>query len=103
MWVQKKFLATLFRKFKFGSRNKLLAISEDNTDDLEIDSHSSDTVLINDAERMFQNIFTEVILPMENNPQNIRACSINSHSPALPVPKVCCFSLSHCKTKRKIF
>ena len=27
---------------------------------------------------------------MENNPQNIRTCSINSQSPVLPVPKVCC-------------
>ena len=61
----KKFLTTLFRKIEFGSRNKLLAISEDNIDYLEIDSHRSDTVLINDAERMFQDIFSEVTLPRE--------------------------------------
>ena len=102
---EKKFLITLFRKVKFGSRNKLLAISEDNTDNLEIDIHRSDTVLINDAERMFQNIFSEVIVPMEINSQNIRTHSIDSHSSLLPVPKVCCCcSLSFFqKTKRKIF
>ena len=104
MWTQKKLLTTLFRKVKFGSRNKLLAISEDNVDDLEIDNHRSDTVLINDAEHMFQVIFTEVILPIKNNPQNICTCSIDSHSPVLPIPKVCCCSLSYFQTKkRKIF
>ena len=77
-------------KKRFGCRNKLLAISEDIMDEFEIDSERSDTVLINDAERMFQNVFSEVRIPMENNPQNIRTCSINSHSPVLPVPKVCC-------------
>ena len=59
-------------------------------DEFEIDSERSDTVLINDAERMFQNVFSEVNLPMENNPQNIRTHSINSQSSVLPIPKVCC-------------
>ena len=66
---EKKFLTTLYRKVKFSSRNKLLAISEDNIDDLEIDNHRSDTFLINDAERMFQNTLSEVILPIENIPK----------------------------------
>ena len=95
------FLTTLFRKVKFGSRNKLLAILEDNMDNLEIDIHRSDTVLINGAERMFQNIFSEVILPMENNPQNIRTCSIDCHSPVLPIPKVGCCSRSYFQTKKE--
>ena len=88
--TKKKFLTKLFSKIKFGCRNKLLAISEDIIDEFEIDSQRSDTVLINDAERMFQNVFSEVNLPMENNPQNIRTHSINSQSSVLPIPKVCC-------------
>ena len=55
----------------------------------EIDSFRSDTILVNDAERMFQNIFTEVTLPMENNPHNIHSNSINSHSLSVSNPKVC--------------
>jgi len=35
---KKHFLTTLFRKIKFGCRNKLLAISEDIIDEFEIDS-----------------------------------------------------------------
>ena len=87
---EKKFLTRLFSKVKFGCRNKLLAISEDIIDEFEIDSERSDTVLINDAERMFQNIFSEVSLPTENNPQNFLTHSINSQSSVLPIPKVCC-------------
>ena len=82
-------MTTLFRKVDFGSRNKLLAISEDVIDHLEIDSHRSDTVLINDAERMFQDIFSEVILPRENTQQQICTNSINLLSHSVPVPKVC--------------
>ena len=96
-------MTRLLSKIKFGCRNKLLAISEDIIDEFEIDSHRSDTVLINDAERMFLNIFTEVRIPMENNPQNILTCSINSHSPALPIPKVCCvFSIITLKKKKHV-
>ena len=87
---EKKFLSRLFSKVKFGCRNELLAISENIIDEFEIDSERSDTVLINDAERMFQNIFTEVRIPIENKPQNIRTFSVNSLSPFLPLPKVCC-------------
>jgi len=86
------FLTRLFSKIKFGCRNKLLAISEDIIDEFEIESERSDTVLINDAERMFQNVFSEVSLPMENNPQDIRTHNIISLSSMLPIPKVCiCF------------
>ena len=86
------FLTRLFCRIKFGCRNKLLAISEDIIDEFEIESERSDTVLINDAERMFQNVFSEVSLPMENNPQDIRTNNIISLSSTLPIPKVCiCF------------
>ena len=89
---EKKFLSRLFSKVKFGCRNELLAISEDIIDEFEIDSGRSDTVLINDAERMFQNVFSEVNLPMENNPEYIRTYNINSLSSVLTIPKVCmCF------------
>ena len=89
---EKKFLSRLFSKVKFGCRNELLAISENIIDEFEIDSERSDTVLINDAERMFQNVFSEVSLPMENNPQDIRTHNIISLSSMLPIPKVCiCF------------
>ena len=88
----KKFLLRLFSKVKFGCKNELLAISENIIDEFEIDSERSDTVLINDAERMFQNVFSEVNLPMENNPQDIRTHNIISLSSVLPIPKVCmCF------------
>ena len=89
---EKMFLTRLFSKIKFGCRNKLLAISEDIIDEFEIESERSDTVLINDAERMFQNVLSEVSLPMENNPQDIRTHNIISLSCVLPIPKVCmCF------------
>ena len=88
-------------KKRFGCRNKLLAISEDIMDEFEIDSERSDTVLINDAERMFQNVFSEVNLPMENNPQDIRTHNINSLSSVLPIPKVClCFHYYLFNTKK---
>ena len=82
-------MTTLFRKVDFGSRNKLLAISEDVIDHLEIESHRSNTVLINDAERMFQDIFSEVILPRENTQQQICANSINLPLVSVSIPKVC--------------
>ena len=86
----KLFLSRHFGKIKFGSRNKHLAISADNENYRETSNNRSDTELINDAERMFQNVFSEVNLPMENNPQNIRTYNINSPSSVLPIPKVCC-------------
>ena len=99
----KKFLTTLFRKIEFGSRNKLLAISEDVIDHLEIDSNRSDTVLINDAECTFQDIFSEVILPRENTQQQICANSINLPLVSVSIPKVCAIlsSLSLRKNKWK--
>ena len=45
------FLARLFRKVKFGSRKKLLAISADNKNYRETDNFGSDMALVNDAER----------------------------------------------------
>ena len=50
MATKKCFLSRLFSKVKFGCRNERLAISEDIIDEFEIDSHRSDTVLIDDAE-----------------------------------------------------
>ena len=106
----KKFLTTLFRKNEFGSRNKLLLISEDVIDHLEIDSNRSDTVLINDAEHMFQDIFSEVILPRENTQQQICANSINLLSLSVAIPKVClyfhhylCLEKTNEKTKKCLF
>ena len=90
----KFFLSILFGKIKFGCRNKLLKISEDIIDEFEIESQRSDSVLIEDAERMFQHVFSEVILPMENNPQNIHTVCIDSLPPVVTVPKVCLCSLS---------
>ena len=40
---------------------------------------------------MFQDIFSEVILPRENTQQQIRTNSINSLSLFFPIPKVCSF------------
>ena len=72
------FLTRLFRKVKFGSGNKLLAISEDNKNYREIGNQGSDTSLLFDAERMFQDIFLEEILPMENNSNYICTNSVFS-------------------------
>ena len=82
--------------------------SEGNIVYLEIDSHRSDTVLVNGAERMFQNIFTEVTLPMENNPDNVCTNSINSLSLYVSNPMVCwCLyslsSMKNLKNKNCIF
>ena len=85
----KKFLTRLFCRIKFGCRNKLLKISEDIIDEFEIESQRSDSVLIEDAERLFQHVFSEVTLPMENNPQNIHTVCIDSLPPIVTVPKVC--------------
>ena len=78
MQIFRKTTKSRIPKFTFGSRNKLLAISEDNIDYLEIDSDRSDNVLVNHAEHMFQNIFTDVNLPMKNNPHNICTNSVNN-------------------------
>ena len=86
---EKKFLTRLFCRIKFGCRNKLLKISEDIIDEFEIESKRSDSVLIEDAERVFQHVFSEVMLPMENNPQNIHTVCIDSLPPVIAVPKVC--------------
>ena len=51
---KKVFLLRLFSKIKFGSRNRLLAISADNENYREIGNNRSVMNLVNDAERMFQ-------------------------------------------------
>ena len=82
---KKVFLSRLFRKVKFESRNKLLAISADNENYREIGNDRSDTNLVNDAERMFQKTFSEEEIPMENNQNN------NVHTISIPSPlSVCC-------------
>ena len=84
-------LSRLFRKIKFGSRNKLLAISADNENYRETGNNRSDTILINEAERMFQMTFSEEEIPMENNRNNnVRTCSIFS-----PI-SLCCLSKVSC-------
>ena len=76
---KKIFLARLFSKIKFGSRNKLLAISADNENYRETGKNRSDTEIINDAERMFQLTFSEEEIPQENfQNNNIRTCSVLS-------------------------
>ena len=88
---KKVFLPRLFRKIKFGSRNKLLAISADNENYREIGNNRSDTNLVNDAERMFQMTFSEEEIPMKNN-QNT-----NVHTPSVPFPlSLCCDSKVSC-------
>ena len=74
---KKAFLTRLFGKVKLSPRNKLLVISEDKKNYQEIGSQRSGRFLINDAECMFQSIFTEVILPTENIPHNVNRNSIN--------------------------
>jgi len=59
------FLAKLFKKVKYGTRNKLLAISADNENYRETGNNRSDTILINEAERMFQLTFSEEKIPVE--------------------------------------
>ena len=87
----KKKLTTLFRKIKFGSRNKLLAISADNENYRETGNNRSDTILINEAGCMFQMTFSEEEIPMENNRNNnVRTCSIFS-----PI-SLCCLSKVSC-------
>ena len=82
---KKVFLSRLFRKVKFESRNKLLAISADNENYWGIGNDRSDTSLVNDAERMFQMTFSEEEIPMENNQNN------NVHTISVPSPlSVCC-------------
>ena len=88
----KIFLARLFSKIKFGSRNKLLAISADNENYRETNNNESDTNLINDAERMFQLTFSEEEIPNENvhNNNNIRTCSVVSPISLCKKSKVSC-------------
>ena len=82
---KKVFLSRLFRKVKFESRNKLLAISAENENYREIGNDRSDTNLVNDAERMFQKTFSEEEIPMENNQNN------NVHTISVPSPlSMCC-------------
>jgi hypothetical protein len=83
------FLTRLFCRIKFGCRNKLLKISEDIIDEFEIGTQRSDSVLIEDAERMFQHVFSEVILPMENIQENIHTVCIDSLPTVVTVQKVC--------------
>ena len=87
----KIFLARLFSKIKFGSRNKLLAISADNENYRETGNNGSDTNLINDAERMFQLTFSEEEIPEENiNINNVRTCSVVSPTSLCNKSKVSC-------------
>ena len=87
----KIFLARLFSKIKFGSRNKLLAISADNENYRETGYNGSDTILINDAERMFQETFSEEEIPEENvHNNNVRTCSIVSPISLCNKSKVSC-------------
>ena len=82
---KKVFLSRLFKKVKYGPRNKLLAISADNENYRGKGNDRSDTSLVNDAERMFQMTFSEEEIPMENN-QNI-----NSRTTSAPsAVSVCC-------------
>ena len=97
----KKFLSRLFSKIKFGCRNELLAISENIIDEFEIDSERSDTVLINDAERMFQNVFSEVNRPMENNPKTSVLITLTLLPLCYPFQRFVVFSLSFFSIKRK--
>ena len=77
---KKVFLARLFKKVKYGTRNKLLAISADNENYRGIGNDRSDTSLVNDAERMFQQTFSEEEIPMENN------LNLNVHTVCVPSP-----------------
>ena len=87
----KMFLSRLFNKIKFGSRNKLLAISADNENYRETGYNGSDTILINDAERMFQETFSEEEIPEENvHNNNVRTCSIVSPISLCNKSKVSC-------------
>ena len=105
----RKFLTTLFGKVKFGYRNKLLKISEDIIDEFEIGTQRSDSALIEDAERMFQDVFSEVVLPMENIQQNIHTVCIDSVNPVITVQKVCLwfyqlyFGKKHLKPKNSLW
>ena len=87
----KIFLARLFSKIKFVSRNKLLAISADNENYRETGKDRSDTEIINDAERMFQLTFSEEEIPKENfQNNNIRTCSVFSPISLCKTSKVSC-------------
>ena len=87
----KLFLSRLFGKIKFGSRNKLLAISADNENYRETGKNRSDTEIINDAERMFQLTFSEEEIPKENfQNNNIRTCSVFSPISLCNTSKVSC-------------
>jgi hypothetical protein len=87
----KIFLARLFSKIKFASRNKLLAISADNENYRETGKDRSDTEIINDAERMFQLTFSEEEIPKENfQNNNIRTCSVLSPISLCNTSKVSC-------------
>ena len=87
----KIFLARLFSKIKFASRNKLLAISVDNENYRETGKNRSDTEIINDAERMFQLTFSEEEIPQENfQNNNIRTCSVLSPISLCDTSKVSC-------------
>ena len=87
----KIFLARLFSKIKFASRNKLLAISADNEKYRETGKDRSDTEIINDAERMFQLTFSEEEIPKENfQNNNIRTCSVFSPISLCNTWKVSC-------------
>ena len=88
---KKVFLARLFKKVKYGTRNKLLAISADNENYRGIGNDRSDTSLVNDAERMFQQTFSEEEIPMENN------LNFTVHTICVPSPlSVCCDSNVGC-------
>ena len=87
----KIFLSRLFNKIKFGFRNRLLAISADNENYRETGYNGSDTILINDAERMFQETFSEEEIPEENvHNNNVRTCSIISPISLCNKSKVSC-------------
>ena len=65
------------------------SFSADNKNYREIGNQESDMSLIFDAERIFENIFSEEVFPMENNPNYIRTYSVSSLSCSVSDSKVC--------------
>ena len=100
---KKVFLSRLFSKIK--SRNKLLTISADNENYRETGNKRSDTILVNEAEHMFQMTFSEEEIPVENNhANNVHTCSIPSLSSLYCKSKVSCWYYLCCyKWQKKIW
>ena len=83
-------LKRLFRRVKFGQRMELLAISSEKLDFREIRDSEVECNLINDSERIFQDIFSdEIYISEENDPKcTIQNISVIAPSNSVSVDKV---------------